>query len=445
MTAPRAERRSQAAARDAHPRAHARRSRRAAKALGKAGNNGAVWVALGVVLAIVDSASARSLADLRRARADRDRAQLRDQAARQAAAPGARGAAAARRRAQLAQLPLRPRDLVVRGGDGDDPGRPGVAALAFVLALALSLGRPYLGMHYPSDVLAGALLGIALGLIVPLSAMKVGIVGLPNAGKSTLFNALTKGGAQTGDYPFTTIEPNVAIAQVPDERLEQVAETVRSSELVPATISFHDIAGLVKGASEGEGLGNQFLASIRETDAICHVVRCHARLRRAPSRRPRRPARRHRDDRDRADRSPTTSRPSGACDRVGKGAKSGDAEAIAERDWLEQVVAALAAGKPARSVPVPDAAAHGPRNLQALTSKPILYVANVDEGDAEPPRGGRRPRRPRSAPGWSRSAPGSRASWPSSTRPKRRRCASPTGSRARAWRASSAPPTTCST
>ena len=105
--------------------------------------------------------------------------------------------------------------------------------------------------------------------------MKVGIVGLPNAGKSTLFNALTKGGAQTGDYPFTTIEPNVAIAQVPDERLERVGETVRSSELVPATISFHDIAGLVKGASEGEGLGNQFLASIRETDAICHVVRCH--------------------------------------------------------------------------------------------------------------------------------------------------------------------------
>jgi GTP-binding protein YchF len=103
--------------------------------------------------------------------------------------------------------------------------------------------------------------------------MKVGIVGLPNAGKSTLFNALTKGGAQTGDYPFTTIEPNVAIAQVPDERLEQVGETVRSSELVPATISFHDIAGLVKGASEGEGLGNKFLSHIRESDAICQVTR----------------------------------------------------------------------------------------------------------------------------------------------------------------------------
>ena len=110
--------------------------------------------------------------------------------------------------------------------------------------------------------------------------MKVGIVGLPNAGKSTLFNALTKGGAQTGDYPFTTIEPNVAVAQVPDERLEQVAATVKSSELVPAKIDFHDIAGLVKGASEGEGLGNQFLASIREVliHHVQHFEKRHVRI-----------------------------------------------------------------------------------------------------------------------------------------------------------------------
>jgi len=214
--------------------------------------------------------------------------------------------------------------------------------------------------------------------------MKVGIVGLPNAGKSTLFNALTRGAAQTGDYPFTTVEPNVAIAQVPDERLERVAQTVGSSELVPATIAFHDIAGLVKGASEGEGLGNRFLASIRETDAICHVVRCHADAG-VP----------HPDGRvdpladietietelvladyEQAERR---------LERVTKQAKSGDEAAVAERGWLEAVREALAGGRPARSIPVPEAAPEAARNLQALTSKPTLYVANVDEGAGEPP------------------------------------------------------------
>ncbi|HEV7769441.1 MAG TPA: redox-regulated ATPase YchF [Solirubrobacterales bacterium] len=215
--------------------------------------------------------------------------------------------------------------------------------------------------------------------------MKVGIVGLPNAGKSTLFNALTKGGAQTGDYPFTTIEPNVAIAQVPDERLEAVAETIRSSKLEPATISFHDIAGLVKGASEGEGLGNQFLASIRETDAICHVVRCHE-----DSGVP------HPDGRvDPLADIETIETELVLADyeqverrlgRVGKQAKTGDAEAIAELGWLQEVFEALGAGRPARSIPVPEAAPHAARNLQGLTTKPILYVANVDEGDAEVPQ-----------------------------------------------------------
>jgi ribosome-binding ATPase len=214
--------------------------------------------------------------------------------------------------------------------------------------------------------------------------MKVGIVGLPNAGKSTLFNALTKGGAQTGDYPFTTIEPNVAVAQVPDRRLERVAETVRSSELVPATISFHDIAGLVKGASEGEGLGNRFLASIRETDAICHVVRCHA-----DSGVP------HPDGRvDPLADVGTIETELALADyeqverrlgRVVRQAKSGDKEAVAEHGWLAAVHEALAEGRPARSVAVPGAAPEAARNLQALTSKPVLYVANVEEGDAEVP------------------------------------------------------------
>ena len=105
--------------------------------------------------------------------------------------------------------------------------------------------------------------------------MKVGIVGMPNAGKSSLFNALTRAGAEAANYPFTTIEPNVAVVPVVDERLERVAETIGSSNIVYDTIDFHDIAGLVRGASEGEGLGNKFLANIREIDAIVHVVRAH--------------------------------------------------------------------------------------------------------------------------------------------------------------------------
>ena len=105
--------------------------------------------------------------------------------------------------------------------------------------------------------------------------MKIGIVGLPNAGKSSLFNALTRAGAQAANYPFTTVEPNVAIVGVPDERLDRVAETVGARPVVHETIEFHDIAGLVRGAHQGEGLGNRFLANIRETDAILHVVRVH--------------------------------------------------------------------------------------------------------------------------------------------------------------------------
>ena len=214
--------------------------------------------------------------------------------------------------------------------------------------------------------------------------MKIGIVGLPNAGKSTLFNALTRGGAETGDYPFTTIDPNVAVVPVPDERLDRVAETVGSSEVVLETIEFHDIAGLVRGASEGEGLGNRFLAAIRETDAICHVVRAHAaggvphpEGRIDPG-----------DDIElielellAADLEQATRR----LERVTKQARALDKSVVAEREWLEAVVAGLEAGRPVREVPVPATAPDAPRLLHALTSKPILYVANVDEGTDEVP------------------------------------------------------------
>jgi GTP-binding protein YchF len=214
--------------------------------------------------------------------------------------------------------------------------------------------------------------------------VKIGIVGLPNAGKSTLFNALTEAGAETGEYPFTTIDPNVAVARVPDERLALVGATARSSELVPATIAFHDIAGLVKGASEGEGLGNRFLASIRETDAICHVVRCHTESG-VPhpdgSIDPGRDIETIETELLLADHEQAERR----LERVTKRARSGEAVAIAEREWLERVREALAAGRPARTVPAPDAAPEAGRLLHALTSKPTLYVANVDEGISQVP------------------------------------------------------------
>jgi GTP-binding protein YchF len=214
--------------------------------------------------------------------------------------------------------------------------------------------------------------------------MRIGIVGMPNAGKSTLFNALTAAGAETGDYPFTTVEPNVAVVGVPDERLDRIAGTLGSSETVHETIDFHDIAGLVKGASQGEGLGNQFLASIRETDAICHVIRAHGAGSVAhPEGRidPLADAELIETELLAADLEGAERR----LERVTKLARGQDKEAIAERDWLERVVEALGSGRPAREVPVPEAATDALRKLSPLTAKPVLYVVNVDEGETEPP------------------------------------------------------------
>jgi GTP-binding protein YchF len=214
---------------------------------------------------------------------------------------------------------------------------------------------------------------------------RIGIVGMPNAGKSSLFNALTRAGAEAANYPFTTIEPNVAVLPVRDERLEGVARTVGSSEIVWDTIDFHDIAGLVAGAHEGEGLGNRFLANIRETDAIVHVVRAHhddsvvhpdGRVD------PLRDIETVETELALADLEQAERR----LERVAKQARGGDRAAIAEQAWLEAVLERLRAGRPARGLPVPEEAPAAARDLGSLTAKPVLYVANVDEGSEEVPR-----------------------------------------------------------
>lgn len=213
---------------------------------------------------------------------------------------------------------------------------------------------------------------------------RIGIVGMPNAGKSSLFNALTKAGAEAANYPFTTIEPNVAVVPVRDERLEQVAQTVDASEIVWDTIDFHDIAGLVAGAHEGEGLGNRFLANIRETDAIVHVVRAHGDQNVIH---PEGSVDALRDietietelvlaDLEQAERR---------LERLTRQARSGERTLVAEEAWLKQVVGELQAGRPARGVAVPADAPNAARDLGSLTAKPVLFVANVDEGSEEVP------------------------------------------------------------
>jgi ribosome-binding ATPase len=207
---------------------------------------------------------------------------------------------------------------------------------------------------------------------------------MPNAGKSSLFNALTRAGAEAANYPFTTIEPNVAVVPVRDARLEQVVETVGASSIVWDTIDFHDIAGLVAGAHEGEGLGNKFLANIRETDAILHVVRAHSDENVI-----------HPDGRvdPLADISTIETelvmadleQAERRIDRVAKQARGGDRVAAAEEVWLGAVIAALQEGRPVREVPLPEEAPFAARDLGSLTVKPVLFVANVDEGSVEVP------------------------------------------------------------
>ncbi len=208
--------------------------------------------------------------------------------------------------------------------------------------------------------------------------IKCGIVGLPNVGKSTLFNALTKAGIPAANYPFCTIDPNIGVVAVPDLRLKALSLIAKPLKIIPTVIEFVDIAGLVAGASKGEGLGNQFLAHIREVDAIAHVVRCFE----------------HGDivhvagkidpladvetidtelalsDLDAVDK---------ALNRAERSAKSGDKEAIARKPVLEKLAKALNAGRPARSVELDVEERAAVRDLFLLTMKPLFYVANVRE------------------------------------------------------------------
>ena len=215
-------------------------------------------------------------------------------------------------------------------------------------------------------------------------SLTAGIVGLPNVGKSTLFNAITQAGAESANYPFTTIDPNVGIVEVPDERLIQLTEVVKPKKTVPTAFEFTDIAGIVKGASKGEGLGNKFLSHIRQVDAICHVVRCF-------------------DDENithvsgnvdpiadieiinleliLADLESVNNR----IDRVQRLVKQKDEAGIAENEVLQKIKEALEEETPVRALDFTEDQRKIVKQLHLLTSKPVLYAANISENEVSDP------------------------------------------------------------